>query len=161
VFKTPLGRDLLSIEIRDATKSSRHPDGHPVQRFPIKRFIDILPVVKARLDAVTDDDIRTRAGLQDLIELRRDKEFTFAYCALDLANEAGLVPGPFVPTSEIKDPPSGLALDVVSRILSFAEGTLLDIHTVRRRFPVEKPDGKCWTNFDRAFPKRVTRLSRS
>jgi hypothetical protein len=130
VFNTPLGADLLSMEIRDTPKSSHHPDGRPVQRFPVKRFLDLLPVIKARLDAAT----RPVA----LIALRRDKAFTLAYCALDLANEVGCVRGAFKPTSEIEDPPSGEALEVVARILSFVERKWLDIDTVRKRFPPKK-----------------------
>jgi hypothetical protein len=134
VFNKPLGVDLLTMEINDAAKLWRHPDSRRVQRFPIKRIFDLLPTVKARLDAVTYDDIRTRGWPVDLIELRRNKELTLAYCALDLANRVGLLPGPFVLTSEIKDPPSGVMLDVVTRILSFAERKRLDIGTVRKRF---------------------------
>jgi hypothetical protein len=131
VFNTPLGLDLLSMEFKDAPKSPQYLDGRPVQRYPIKRFLDLLPLVKGRLDAVTCDDIRTW-------EPRRDKEFVLAYGALELANQAGFLPGPFVPTGEIEDPPSGAALDVVARILSFAERKRIGIDTVRKRFPSKK-----------------------
>jgi hypothetical protein len=138
VFNRPLGRDLISMEIKDVAQSAHYPDGRPVQRFPVKRFLDLLPMVKARFDAVTNDDIRTRGWPIDPIELRRDKDFTLAYCALDLANGVGLLPGAFRRTSEIEDPPRGKTLDVVARILSFAEREWLDIDTVRKRFPSKK-----------------------
>jgi hypothetical protein len=131
VFNTQLGRDLIFNEI-NAAELSHDPQGRPVHRFPVKRFLDFLPIVKARVDAVTYDDSE---WIADLIELRRGNGFTLAYCALDLANAVGLLPGVFRHTSEIEDPPSGKTLDAIARILSFVERRRLDIDTVRKRFP--------------------------
>jgi hypothetical protein len=125
VLDGPFAADLIeAMEAdEDLPRQISWNDPFPAVTRRSKQFLDLLPVVKKYIDAMTADDIRDRWADDDRVRIQQRKLrfVTTEACAI-VAEALGV--------AEIKGP---RALEAMRRVLRFVEDRPIDADSVRKR----------------------------